>query len=275
MEASPTLRNGFTMYRFDGPGEPDLTHWPEAPLRDEDETQLYYFDGDQVPGAENGAQVPGWKVVGVSASAPQADAAQPTAGSGDNAAADGAAQPTGTQPSSGETTAPDATPTDTAPTAGETPATPEAGASPDQPAPVGTAQPDPSHAPAAAKEEETIVADAGLGEQQPVEPGHSQDTPAIGSTPPQAQSGVPLPEDRAAGVQPDPTVAGTVAPSGASMGDPAVATETPAQPTADEKDEAAIDAEREALTEEEAALKEREAAEAASGQGGAETTPAS
>jgi hypothetical protein len=92
-------------------------------------------------------------------------------------------------------------------------------------------QPDASHAPAAVANEKAIVGDAGLGEQQPSNGLASQDVPLVNATPPQAQSGVPLAEDRAAGVEADPEVAGTVAPQGVQPGtEPGVGIEE--QPTA-------------------------------------------
>jgi hypothetical protein len=73
---------------------------------------------------------------------------------------------------------------------------------------------DPDHAPRAQQEQDAIVGSAGLGESQPIEPGSpSQDTPLVNAQSPQAQSGVALPEDRAAGVQPDPRFKGMVAPA--------------------------------------------------------------
>jgi hypothetical protein len=88
-------------------------------------------------------------------------------------------------------------------------------------APFGTDQPDPEHAPVAAAAEEVIVGDAGLGESQPSAGHVSQDTPLVNATPPEAQSGVPLAEDRAAGVVADPTVRGTVAPPVGPVGEAA------------------------------------------------------
>lgn len=271
MEASQAaLKEGFTLYVYAGEGAVDSAVWPEAPLRTEDGQQLYYYSGDESPGDQNGAQVTNWVVYEPTGN----EAPVPGSGSAENAASEGAAQEGGTPSATDQSaaTAPDLA--QGAPVASQA----------DQPAPAGTQQPDPAHAPAAAAEEGVIVGDAGLGEQQPVAPGSgSQNVPAVGSTAPQAQSGVPLPEDRVAGVQPDPSVAGTVAPSGESVGDPAVATEqaaagTPAsaqaaapsassQSAADQEDQEAIDAEREALTDEEKALKEREAAERAAAEG--------
>lgn len=59
-------------------------------------------------------------------------------------------------------------------------------------------------APAATEAQDAIIGDQGTrGEQQPDQALGSQDTPLRTSPPPpEAQSGVPLPEDRAAGVQP-------------------------------------------------------------------------
>jgi hypothetical protein len=74
------------------------------------------------------------------------------------------------------------------------------------------------HAPAAAAQERIIVGDAGLGEQQPVEAEQSQNTPLINGGPPQFQSGVALPEDRAAGVEANPEMTGMVAPPHSEVG---------------------------------------------------------
>lgn len=58
-------------------------------------------------------------------------------------------------------------------------------------------------APVATERGNAIVGDSGLYEQQPESGFNDQDTPVRTSAPPPSlQSGVPLPEDRAAGVQP-------------------------------------------------------------------------
>jgi hypothetical protein len=97
------------------------------------------------------------------------------------------------------------------------------------------------HAPVAEKAQEAIVGDNGLREQQPP-PSDTFNPNAVlqGSQPPQAQSGVPLQEDKAAGVQPNPEMSGyagapslqqQVAASAEARGDvppPAAAPEPPA-----------------------------------------------
>jgi hypothetical protein len=96
-----------------------------------------------------------------------------------------------------------------------------------------------SHAPAATAQQEAIVGNAGLGEQQPAPGFVSQDTPLIGAQAPQAQSGVPLPEDRAAGVQPNEDMRGSVATPHSPGGSvPAGATEAQGQgqPAAEPED---------------------------------------
>lgn len=98
-----------------------------------------------------------------------------------------------------------------------------------------TEQPDTSQAPVAAEQEKAIVGDAGLGESQPSPGMASQDTPLVNATAPQAQSGVPLPEDRAAGVEPNEEMRGTVAPPHSPLGSaPAGATPAQGQPAAAE-----------------------------------------
>lgn len=67
--------------------------------------------------------------------------------------------------------------------------------------------PDPSHAPVAEEAQEAIIGDPGLrGEQQPLQnegtPGNVNTPNRTSAPPPEAQSGVPLAEDRAAGVEP-------------------------------------------------------------------------
>lgn len=59
--------------------------------------------------------------------------------------------------------------------------------------------------PVATARDKAIVGDSGLFEQQPQTMSGDPDTPVRTSAPPaELQSGVPLPEDRAAGVQPGP-----------------------------------------------------------------------
>lgn len=69
------------------------------------------------------------------------------------------------------------------------------------------------HAPVAEEAQDVIVGDNGLREGQPI-PSDTFNPNAVlqGSQPPQAQSGVPLDEDKAAGVQPNPEMSGMVAP---------------------------------------------------------------
>jgi hypothetical protein len=89
--------------------------------------------------------------------------------------------------------------------------------------------PDAEHAPAATTAQDVIVGQSGLGEQQPQEGlGSNQNTPLVGATQPAAQSGVPLPEDRAAGVEANTEMKGMVAPPVGQVGG-----EVPAEPVAD------------------------------------------
>lgn len=90
------------------------------------------------------------------------------------------------------------------------------------PEPVAEEEANPARdqAPVATDAQDTIVGDPGLrGEQQPQQnegASGSANTPVRTSPPPpSAQSGVPLPEDRAAGVEPGP--AGPLGPGGVPM----------------------------------------------------------
>lgn len=111
------------------------------------------------------------------------------------------------------------------------------------PEPVAEEEANPARdqAPVATDAQDTIVGDPGLrGEQQPQQnegASGSANTPVRTSPPPpSAQSGVPLPEDRAAGVEPGP--AGPLGPGGVPVPQqggtsPAVAPEPVDEPAAE------------------------------------------
>lgn len=188
MEASQAgLKEGFTLYvATQGTDPHDAEFWPLAPLRTETGSQLYYSASDTEPGQVTAPIPEGWAVYDPTVHGAAVPAEVPAA-----------ADPT----RASDAPAADATPADA-------PAT--------DPASSGSEQADdgdPSeHAPAATQNEKVIVGDAGLGEQQPSGGFTSQDVPVVNASPPQAQSGVPLAEDRAAGVQADEAMRGQVAP---------------------------------------------------------------
>lgn len=81
------------------------------------------------------------------------------------------------------------------------------GAAPETEAPqTDAAKAAEEQSPVATARDKAIVGNSGLFEQQPVPAQGDPDSPVRTSAPPpQAQSGVPLPEDRAAGVEPGPS----------------------------------------------------------------------
>jgi hypothetical protein len=84
------------------------------------------------------------------------------------------------------------------------------------------------NAPVATQQQDVIVAESGLGEQQPInsETGNP-DQVAVNVSSPRAQSGVPLPEDRRAGMEANPEAAGMNAPEAPEL--PETPQQTPAE----------------------------------------------
>lgn len=213
MEASQAT----TLYEFKGsdPSTIDASAYLFANLRvPGDNIPLYSFPEDTAPGDQKGVSED-WAVYTGPTEVFPAPAAE-----GDQAAADAPAPDAPADPP-----VPPAPPAPAAPGAESAPDTPPADGAGDPAGgdpPSGDAPaPDADPAPAAEGEPvedfaeigDPIVGDSGLQPLASLDQVDVNRPVATSPPPPQAQSGVPLAEDRAAGVKADPAMAGNVAPS--------------------------------------------------------------